>query len=410
MKYKMTLILLMLGFVWTCSNPPVQTGLDNLSGYRHLFENKRVGIITNHTAYDSQHRHISDVFFNMENVTIAAFFGPEHGIRGQAEAGEKVASQKDPLKDIPIYSLYGKIRKPTAEMLKNVDVLVFDIQDIGARFYTYIYTMALAMEAAAEFQVPFVVLDRPNPITGRHVQGNLLLPEFATFVGLYPIPVRHGMTVGELAKMFNEESWLKDGVHADLTVVPLKHWRRSQWYDETQLQFTKPSPNIPSLQAATVYPGVCLLEGTNVSEGRGTPTPFLLFGAPWIDGVQLTNALNNLQLPGVEFKAAAFTPKSIPGAALHPKHENRECFGAEILITERDALQPYWNGIQIVNTIFQLYPDSLTWRIRHFDRLCGTATVRETIQARGELVTLRASWQPALRNFLNIRKKYLLYE
>jgi len=215
----------------------------------------------------------------MPGVEVTALFGPEHGIYGLAEAGIKVADKKDDRFGIPVYSLYGKTAKPTAEMLKDVDVLVFDIQDIGARFYTYIYTMAYAMEAAAENNKPFVVLDRPNPINGLAVQGNILEKDFATFVGLYPIPVRHGMTVGELARMFNDQGWLKNGIRANLTVVPMQGWKRSMWYDRTGLKFIKPSPNMPNIKTATVYPGLCLLEGTNISEGRGTNKPFLQFGA-----------------------------------------------------------------------------------------------------------------------------------
>ncbi len=354
--------------------------------------------------------HIVDVFDAFRDVEIVALFGPEHGIRGKAEDGEKLDSAHDPLRDIPVYSLYGHTRKPTAEMLQKIDVLVFDIQDIGARYYTYIYTMALAMEAAAEHGIEFVVLDRPNPINGKDVEGNILEPAFSTFVGMFPIPVRHGMTVGELARLFNGEGWLADGTQAKLTVVPMANWRRELWFDETGLTFIKPSPNMPDLETATLYPGACLLEGTNVSEGRGTNTPFKTLGAPWIDSKTLAGHLNELRLPGVKFTNVSFTPEAIAGVASAPKFENRACHGVRIAIIDRDVLQPFWMGVQVVRTIHALYPDSMSFRIGHFDRLCGTKDIRNTITKNRDLRQLRKSWQTDLEAFEQKRETYLLYD
>ncbi|RMG27446.1 MAG: DUF1343 domain-containing protein, partial [Methanobacteriota archaeon] len=302
-----------------------------------------------------------------------------------------------------------KTKKPTPEMLKHIDILVFDIQDIGTRYYTYISTMAYAMEAAAEQKIPFVVLDRPNPITGTKVEGNVLEKEFASFVGLFPIPVRHGMTVGELATMINQEGWLRNGIKANLTVIPMKYWQRKFWYDETGLPFIKPSPNIPDLMSAIVYPGTCLLEGTNVSEGRGTHQPFQVFGAPWIDAQQLTRELNALNLPGVTFLDTVFTPVSIPGMATHPKYENRKCYGAFLQVTDREQFQPYKTGIHIVNTIYHMYPDSLQWRIAHFDRLCGSDAIRKAILKNIHPEEIFASWKEKLDAFKVLRTSYLLY-
>jgi uncharacterized protein YbbC (DUF1343 family) len=414
MNQKVHLVLYLSLLFITCTSqklpePKVQTGLDRVNEYQQLFKDKRVGIITNHTAYNSHQQHISDIFLEMDDVTISVLFGPEHGIRGSAEAGAKVESGKNPVSNIPIYSLYGETRKPTPGMLKDVDILVFDIQDIGARFYTYIYTMAYAMAAAAEQGIAFVVLDRPNPINGIKVEGNILESEFASFVGLFPIPVSHGMTVGELAKMFNEEGWLTNGIKADLTVIPMKNWHREFWYDETGLPFIKPSPNIPDLESATVYPGVCLLEGTNVSEGRGTANPFQIFGAPWINGARLAERLNILNLSGVAFKDTLFTPVSIAGVATHPKYENNMCFGVKIKVTGRNQFQPYRTGIHIVYTIHQMYPDSLKWRIRHFDRLCGSASIREAILNGTEAERLFVTWQERFNKFMEKRRKYLIY-
>jgi beta-N-acetylhexosaminidase len=407
------LLPLIFLLVWCSPNQKpykVKTGLDRIYEYQSIFQGKRIGIITNHTAYNSNHQHISDVFFNMKDVTVTALFGPEHGIRGAAEAGAKIESQFDLLNKIPIYSLYGEVRKPTPEMLENIDLLVFDIQDIGARFYTYIYTMSLAMEAAAEQGKQFVVLDRPNPINGIAVEGNILEPEFATFVGLYPIPVRYGMTVAELAKMFNEEGWLENGVKAKLTVIPMKNWHRTLFYDKTGLTFIKPSPNMPNLKTAIVYPGACLIEGTNISEGRGTTSPFQLLGAPWINGNDLANTLNALQLSGVSFYDTTFTPDSIPGAAPKPKFKDQSCSGIKIKVTDRIRFKPYSTGINIINTIHQMYSDSLKWRVSHFDRLCGNASIREAIINKKDIQKLPLSWKDNLNEFLKIRKKYLIYD
>jgi len=381
---------------------PVATGLDNIGEYKQLFDAKRVGIITNHTAYSSSVQYIVDVFHGIDGARITALFSPEHGIDGAQEAGEAVEGQTDTRYNLPVYSLYGKTNKPTAEMLKNIDVLVFDIQDIGARFYTYISTMSLAMEAAAEYGKRFVVLDRPNPINGLKVEGNILEPEFTSFVGMHPVPVRHGMTVGELAAMFNQQGWLRNGIRADLVVVRMKGWRRRMWYDQTGLTFIKPSPNIPDLQTATVYPGLCLLEGTNVSEGRGTEMPFRQFGAPWIDSKSLAVRLNRLNLPGLRFEPTDFTPTS-------SKYQGQKCHGAKVVITNRELLEPYYSGIMIVNELFRMYPEALRWNAEHFDHLCGTSSVRQAITVQSSLEELKKSWQPELKSFLDVRKKYLMY-
>jgi len=397
-----------------CTEQPVptslQTGLDNLELHHELFAGKRVGIITNHTAYDSEGIHIVDRFAALEDVKITALFGPEHGIRGSGEAGEKIDSENDPIRDVPIYSLYGATRKPTLEMLENVDVLVFDIQDIGARFYTYIYTMSNAMEAAAEQGKPFVVLDRPNPINGIDVQGNILLTEFATFVGKFPIPVRHGMTAGELATLFNESGWLGEGLKADLSIVPLTNWKRNQWYDETGLNFIKPSPNMPSVNAATAYPGTCLLEGIKINEGRGTETPFLVLGAPWIDADSLAVKLNALALEGITFQPHRYTPVAIVGASTNPRYKDEACNGVLLQITDRSKLNSYFTGIAIIHTLHSMYPDQIQWHERHFDRLCGTDEIRRAILAGRPLGELEELSKAGLQRFINEREAFLLYE
>lgn len=391
-------------------NSFIKTGLDRVNEYAQLFQYKRVGLITNHTAYDSENQYILDVFRNLPNVKVTALFGPEHGIRGSSAAGVLIETETDTAQQIPIYSLYGRTRKPTPEMLNQVDILVYDIQDVGGRYFTYISTMGLAMEAAAEKGIPFVILDRPNPINGREVEGNILEGDFSSFIGMYPIPVRHGMTVGELSKMINEEGWLEQGIKVKLTVIPMKNWKREMWYDQTGLTYIKPSPNIPNLQCATAYPGTCLLEGTNISEGRGTTLPFLLFGAPWIESKRLNQKLHLLKLNGIVFRDTTFTPISIPGMAENPKYQDTLCSGSVIKIIDRDNFEPYRTGLWIVKTIHDLYPEQFRWRTRHFDALCGTDRVRLAIKQGDHPDSLIKSWQAELENFKKVRNKYLLYD
>ncbi len=397
-------MICVLTTMWLATGSPaaVQTGLDNISRHTDLFAGKRVGIIANHTSCNRDGKHIVDVFRAMSGVRVTALFGPEHGFRGIEEAGATVETQTDAATGLPIHSLYGKTNKPTPQMLADVDVLVFDIQDVGARFYTYLYTMSLAMEAAAECGKRFVVLDRPNPINGVHVEGPILEPAFATFVGLYPIPVRYGLTVGELARMINGEGWLAKGVKADLTVVPMIGWQRDMWYDQTGLRFIKPSPNMPDLETAILYPGLCLLEGTNVSEGRGTPKPFRQFGAPWINAGTLAIRLNAMNLPGLRFTPTTFTPAS-------SKHQGKLCHGVEIALVDRTHLDPFWSSVLIVNEIHRMYLDQFEWKVAHFDRLCGTAAIREAITARQPLQPLKTTWVAACRAFVQASRKHLLY-
>jgi len=392
------IVIIMLG---GCRNR-VETGLDRISTCQHLFRGKRIGIITNHTAYNHRNQFIVDILQNIPDVTIVALFSPEHGFFGREKAAAQVPHQTDPTYNLPVHSLYGATRKPSRNMLKNIDLLVFDIQDIGVRFYTYIYTMALTMEAAAKEQIQFIVLDRPNPLGGLRVEGNVLDRRCASFVGMYPITVRHGMTVGELATMFNEEGWLTGGVKADLKVITMKGWQRRQWYNQTGLTFIKPSPNIPNLETAVLYPGLCLLEGTNLSEGRGTDLPFRQFGAPWIDAEQLTARLSELRLSGLRFEPVTFVP-------LISKYKNQECRGVRVFLTQRNRLESFWSGVRIINEIYRMYPRQLKWNTDHFDRLCGTSTVRKAIINQSSLESLRTIWRTELESFRRIQKKYLLY-
>ncbi|MBG9814129.1 hypothetical protein ABD68_22045 [Bacillus endophyticus] len=407
MRKKLTLLALFL-LVFSSWNTveakpgqkKVELGVETLfREHKNLLKGKRVGLITNPTGVDSELRSSVDLFAEDPDIELTALYGPEHGVRGDAQAGDKVDYYIDEKTGLPVYSLYGDTRKPTPEMLKNVDILVFDIQDVGARFYTYIYTMAYAMEAAKEQGIPFVVLDRPNPLGGEVVEGPVLEEKYSSFVGKYPIPLRHGMTVGELAQLFNKEF----GIGADLTVVKMKKWKRSFDYDETNLPFVMPSPNMPTLETAFVYPGTGLIEGTNVSEGRGTTKPFELLGAPFINGTELSEKLNNLHLDGVKFRAASFTPS-------FSKHSGQLSHGVQVYVTDREKYQSVETGLHIVKTIHDLYGEEFSFnKSGNFDLLIGNRWVREELEKGTNVEDIIAKWQKDTKAFKKIRKQYLLY-
>jgi beta-N-acetylhexosaminidase len=372
---------------------------------KHLIEGKRVGLITNPTGVDQELNSIVDTLHNDPDTELTALYGPEHGVRGDAQAGQYVDFYIDEKTGLPVYSLYGPTRKPTPEMLEDIDVLLFDIQDVGTRFYTYIYTMAYAMEAAQENDIPIVVLDRPNPLSGLKVEGPVLDMKYASFVGNYAIPLRHGMTVGELAKLFNEEF----GIGADLTVVEMNGWKRNMYYDDTPLEFVMPSPNMPTLETALVYPGGALIEGTNVSEGRGTTKPFELIGAPFMNADDVATELNNLKLSGVTFRAASFTPT-------FSKHAGSLSHGIQIHITDRDTFKPVETGLHIVKTIHDMYPEDFQFRaensagISFFDNLIGNSWIRKGIEEGRSVEDLVSQWQGDLSEFNKVRKQYLIYK
>jgi uncharacterized protein YbbC (DUF1343 family) len=386
----------------------VESGLDVLESQGfELLRGKRVGLITNQTGIDRRGTHVADLLFDAEGVELTTLFGPEHGIRGQAD--EKIPHGKDPKTGLPIYSLYSDTRKPTPEMLQNVDVLVFDIQDIGTRFYTYISTMSLAMEAAAEQGIEFVVLDRPNPIGGVAVEGPVLDLRYRSFVGRHPIALRHGMTVGELATMFNSEGWLEGGVQAKLTVVKMRGWQRDMFFEETGLPWVRPSPNMPNVDAALLYPGVALLEATNFSEGRGTTRPFELVGAPWIDSGELIRKLQSYAMPGISFKDTSFVPVDMPGFRMNPKFEGELCQAVLFRLTDRHAFRPVTFGIQLLSALQELYPQHFVMRDKAMARLSGVDWVREWILDGRSPEEIVANWQEELERFEELRRRYLLY-
>ncbi|WP_434060447.1 exo-beta-N-acetylmuramidase NamZ family protein [Peribacillus frigoritolerans] len=367
---------------------------------KDVLSGKKVGLITNPTGIDSKLTSIVDLLNDDPDINLTALFGPEHGVRGDAQAGASVEYYMDEKTGLPVYSLYGKTKKPTPEMLKDVEVLVFDIQDVGTRYYTYIYTMAYAMEAAKENDIPFIVLDRPNPQGGESVDGPILEPEFSSFVGLYPIPLKHGMTVGELATLFNKE--FKIG--ADLKVIKMKGWKRDMDYEETGLPFVLPSPNMPTVSTTFVYPATGLIEGTNVSEGRGTTKPFELIGAPYINSDELAGKLNALRLPGVKFRAASFTPT-------FSKHAGKLSHGVEIYITDREEFKAVPTGLHIIKTIQDLYPADFEFlAAKNFNLLIGNGWVMSRIEEGSSVNEIMKEYQAKQDAFKKVRKNYLLYK
>ena len=364
------------------STPPVdkvhvKTGIDILLDKKqNLIADKRIALVTNQTGVDQYGVANYKRLMDLENTKLEVVFSPEHGIFGETD---KEVTYNDGIKNLPkIYSLYGAVRKPTREMLDSIDIIIYDIQDIGARFYTYISTLGLVMEAAAELNIPVLVLDRPNPIRGDIIEGPILDIEYQSFIGKYPIPIRYGWTVAELAEKIIQENWINPT--PQLTVIPMEGWNTSLWYDETTLPWIKPSPNIPNLETALIYPGMCLLEGTNISEGRGTNNPFQWFGAPWIDSRVLSQKLNNLKLSGVVFVPKSFIPISIPGVADKPKYENQLCYGIEIRVVDRNKFNSVKSGVNILKTINEMYPDSLIIKEKRLNKLWGSDTLLKELK------------------------------
>lgn len=387
----------------------VRVGLEVLLDAPTWLEGKRFGLITNHTGVDSRLRNNIDLFRERFPEGLAAIFGPEHGFLGSAQGGQEVTSYVDEETGLRVFSLYGPTKKPTPEMLQGLDLLVFDLQDVGARFYTYLYTMAYSLEAAAEGGLPFLVLDRPNPIGGLQVEGGVLEEGFSSFVGLYPLPVRYGLTVGELAHLFNEEFVAtKVGRKAELHVIPLEGWTRGLWFDGTGLPWVPPSPNAPGLDMATLYPGTCFFEGTNLSEGRGTTKPFEMVGAPWINPRRLAGRLNDLNLEGVRFRPLYFVPT-------FSKYQGETCGGVHIHILDRFGLQPVRLGLQVLGVIRSMYPGDFAWRApgpgrpHPFDRLAGTDKLRLGLEQGRSVEELVQDWEKELPGFLVRRQRYLLY-
>ena len=386
----------------------VRTGLDELLAHPSRLRGARVGLIANPTAVTADLTHAALLLKDLRGVRLKALFGPEHGVFANAQDLEEVGDVKDRKTGLRVFSLYGKTRIPTAQMLAGIDVLVFDVQDVGSRYYTFIYTMLHAMQACAAHGVRLLVLDRPNPIGGVSVQGNLLDPRFLSFVGMHPLAVRHGMTVGELALMFARELHLS----LEMEVVPMKGWRRAMDFEDTGLPWVLPSPNMPTVDTAYVYPGGCLIEGTNLSEGRGTTRPFHLVGAPWIDPWKLASDLDAAGLEGLAFRPCYFTPT-------FQKHAGARCGGVEVHVSDRKKIDAFYAYLVLIEKARAQNKNKFAWRKPPYeyefvkppiDILCGTSDVREGIEAGRPVSKFRSQFESEARAFDIIRRPYLMYQ
>jgi len=387
----------------------IRLGIEELLSKRvDLLRGARVGLICNQASVDHEWRHSADLCGAESGFKLTTLFGPQHGIRGEVQDNMvETPHTLDSETGLPIYSLYSETREPTEEMLRDVDVLLFDMQDVGCRIYTFVYTLANCMRAAQKYGKRVVVCDRPNPIGGEKLAGNVLEPEYASFVGQFPIQTRHGMTVCELAKMFREH-W---GIDCELELVLMEGWTRELWFDETDAEWVLPSPNIPTLDSATVFPGMVHLEGTQMSEGRGTTRPFELIGAPYIDAHKYQRELAAYDFAGVHFRASSFQPT-------FQKHAGRNCGGVQVHVTDRKAFEPVRAGVAAVKVAHDLYPEQFLWKEppyeyvydqNPFDVIAGTASLRQSIERGDSLEQIEDSWREKQAAFQALREKYLLY-
>ncbi|NOX38724.1 MAG: DUF1343 domain-containing protein [Calditrichaeota bacterium] len=391
----------------------VQTGLDILQrqSFRHL-KQRAVGLLCNQASINHQLIHILDVFYPASQqgyFSLKAIFGPQHGLWGHTQDNMiEWEGYTDPHTGIPIYSLYGQHRKPTPEMLKGLDLMVVDLQDVGARYYTFIWTLALVMEACQEQGIAVLVLDRPNPIGGEQIEGPILHMDFRSFVGLYPIPVRHGMTIAEIARYLQQEFFPE----LTLEILPMEGWKRRYYFDDTGLTWAMPSPNVPIWETTLVYPGMCLLEATNLSEGRGTTRPFEIFGAPWMDGRDFARRLNQLGLPGIFFRPVEFQPT-------FNKFQGDVCGGCFMHVTDRQQFKPFLTTLAILRETIRLYPEHFQWKSppyeyeyekMPFDILVGNGDLRRQLMEQVSLEEIEASWQSELEAFRKRRHQWLLYD
>ena len=415
LKYYIIILLLVLTQQACETNEPVKhlksdtklfPGADQLvSSNLELIKGKQIAVVANKASVLSDGTSLLDTLLHINGVNVAAVFTPEHGYNINAAAGNSV--QDSSYNSIPFFSLYGKNKKPTPEMLKNIDIILYDIQDLGARFYTYISTLFYILEAAGENNIPVMVLDRPDPIGGNKIAGPVLEPDFKSFTGIATIPVMYGMTSGELAGFFAGEGLFPS--KPELKVIRMKNWRRNSFFSDYNIEWVNPSPNIPDFETALIYPSTVFLEGTNVSEGRGTENPFKQIGAPFINSKELITELNSFQQNGISIKPLSFIPVSIPGKAENPKYKNVRCNGISINIENPAEFRPIVFGIQLLYTLHRLYPEKFRFESAFFDRLMGEKHTREMIINNETPDVIITSWKPGLENFIKIRTKYLLY-
>lgn len=382
-------------------------GSDRLLASSRL-DGRRVGVVCNPASVDGGVRHVADRLAAHPKARLAALFGPQHGFRSDVQDNMiETGHAQDEIRRVPVYSLYSETREPTAEMLRDLDVLVIDLQDVGVRIYTYIYTLANCLKAAKRHGLKVIVCDRPNPIGGTQVEGMVLVPGFESFVGMYPIPMRHGMTIGEIARLFNEHF----GIGADLEVVAMEGWSREMYWDATGLTWIISSPNIPTFDTTTVYPGGVLFEGTNVSEGRGTTRPFELLGAPWVVAETFADAMNRRELPGVFFRPALFEP------TFH-KHAKQGCAGCQVHVRDRWTFRAVETGVALIEAFRAAAPDRFAWKNPPYeyefdkmpiDCLAGSSALREQIEAGVSAADIARSWKAPVAEFVKVRERFLLY-
>ena len=386
----------------------IYSGLDILQSSKfNLLKNKSIGLVINHTSVNRYNSHFLELIQNKPNIEILKLFTPEHGLKGKLSAGEFVNSSVNTKSEIEIISLYGKNKKPTHEDLNGIDLMVYDIQDIGSRYYTYISTMTYIMEACAENDIPVIILDRPNPLGGKIIRGPILKENFKSFVGMHPIPIIHGMTSGELGIMINEQNWINSKV--DLTVIPTINWQRKDEYNGSLKGWIPPSPNIPNLETAKIYTGFCLLEGTNISEGRGTYEPFKFIGAPWMNNNSLTLNINQLENTGLLLKKTEFNPISINDMAKWPKYKDKNCNGYQIMVNNEN-IDPLTAAIKFIYLINKNYPNNFEFLENNFiDLLYGSDDLRNTILNNENLNKLYSTWIHDEEVFRKQRSKYLIY-
>lgn len=393
------------------SNAPVQIGLDKFEKYwPKKLKGSRVGLLIHPASVNKRLNHATDLFIKSKKIKLKALFGPQHGIRGETQDNMvEWEGFHDRKTRLPVFSLYGRTRKPQSEMLKDIDIIVIDIQDIGSRYYTFIWTIELCMQACAETNKSMVILDRPNPIGGHNIEGPVLDMSFASFVGQRPLPIRHGMTVGEIGNYLQNEFYPS----LDFHIIPMDGWKRNMWFNETGLPWVMPSPNMPTLDTAAVYPGMCLLEATTLSEGRGTTRPFEIFGAPFIDPDMLVKSLNELKLRGIIFRPMYFQPT-------FQKHAGKLCGGAQVHVLSREKFKPFKTGVAILKVVHDIYSNQFAWKKPPYeyefektpiDILAGTDKLRKDIENGENLNQMEERWQEQCHQFQReIRRRYLIYK
>ena len=413
MKYNFLILIILISFteVGCQANPTNQKVFFGdeilLKENLYLLQNKSIGIVTNQTAVLPNKIHLIDTLLSL-GLKIKVLFSPEHGIKGDLTAGEKISSSADSISGTPVYSLYGDNKTISKEMLKDIDVILYDIQDVGTRFYTYISTLYYVLQSASKTNIPVIILDRPNPLGGNKIEGPVMETAYKSFVGIAQIPIVYGMTVSELANYFVNES-IKTEKKPEIKVIEMRGWNRNDYWDNLEREWIPTSPNIPNFETALVYPGTCLIEGTNISEGRGTDNPFLTIGAPFINSEKLIQGLDLFNNKAVSYSASIFTPIDIKGKASNPKYSGIECYGIEISVTDKKKFNAIEFGVQLIYALLKLYPEKFQFNSKHFDLLAGTNKLREDLLAGKTPSYIIDSWNSELNKFKSIRKKYLLY-